>query len=96
MSKEKKLITGAYVCLGLAAIFSTVSNVAPILTDPAGTTKALKAQGFSNVEILGGKWLGGSSGDFWRTRFKAQNQKGEPVEGYATSGIFKGTTLRFD
>lgn len=80
----------------LSTTFLVAANCAPILTDVEGTTKTLKAQGFEPVEVGGGKWFGGSKGDFWRTKFTANNIKGEKVEGYATKGLFKGTTLRFE
>lgn len=80
----------------LSAISTSVVNIAPILDDVEGTTETLKKQGFEPIEVGGGKWFGGSQGDLWRTQFEAINVKGDTVEGYATKGIFKGTTLRFD
>lgn len=91
-----KSLTAAYGGLWLAAIFTVSAQVAPILDDPEGTTNTLKSHGFEPVEVGGGVWMGGSAGDLWRTKFTAKNPKGELVEGYATSGVFKGTTLRFD
>ena len=90
------LVTTAYLTLGAAAIFSAVAHVAPIMDDVKGTTRALEAQGFEPVEVGGGVWFGGSEGDFWRTKFTAVNPNGVEVDGYATKGLFKGTTLRFD
>jgi hypothetical protein len=93
MSKLKTAVYGGLIAAWLG---TGAAQVAPILDDPEGTTSTLKAQGFEPIEVGGGVWLGGSAGDFWRTKFTAENPKGDVVEGYATSGIFKGTTLRFD
>ena len=90
------LVLGGYLAAGVVALFSAVAHVAPILDDVPGTTRALEAQGFEPVEVGGGVWFGGSSGDLWRTQFTAINPNGVEVEGYATSGFFRGTTLRFD
>lgn len=95
-SKKEFAIAAAGGVVLLGALSIPVIQIAPILTDVEGTTRTLEAQGFEPTDVGGGVWLGGSQGDFWRTKFKAQNPKGEPIEGYATRGIFKGTTLRFD
>lgn len=79
----------------IAAFLSvTVPHVAPLLDDPEGTIKALEAQNYEPVDVGGGVWFGAGFGDLWRTEFTAKNLKGELVDGYATKGIFKGTTLR--
>lgn len=91
-----KFTSAAYGGLIAAWLSVTAVHIGPILDDPEGTTRALQAQGFEPIEVGGGVWLGGSAGDLWRTKFTAENPKGDIVDGYATSGIFKGTTLRFD
>lgn len=91
-SKKTKLTLTAFTiaaALPLAAV-----QIGPVLDDPKGTTETLKAQGYKPVEVGGGVWLGGDTADLWRTKFKAVAPNGGVVEGYATRGVFKGTTLR--
>lgn len=91
---KAKIIGGALIVL--VSLFGATANVAPILTDEKGTEKALKNINLKPIEVGGGKWFGGSEGDFWRTKFKAVNLNGDTVTGYGTRGLWKGTTLRFD
>ena len=65
-------------------------------TDPKGATRTLVDAGYTDIEITGYRWLGGSDSDTFRTGFKATSPTGKRVSGIVCSGWFKGYTIRFD
>lgn len=65
-------------------------------TDPSGAKEALKAQGFSDINITGYKMFMCSENDVYSTGFVAKNINGQRVEGSVCSGLFfKGSTIRY-
>lgn len=57
---------------------------------------ATRSMGFTDVEVKGHAWFACSEDDFYSTRFKAVNSKGENVSGAVCSGLFfKNSTVRF-
>lgn len=73
-----------------------VGILTPGCTDATTATKALQAQGFTEVHIIGwgGPWECSDSDQF-STRFSAKNPQGQQVEGTVCSGWFKGATVRW-
>jgi hypothetical protein len=59
-------------------------------------TKALKAQGFTDIKTHGRAFFACSEDDSFATKFTAKNSKGETVTGAVCSGWLKGSTIRFD
>lgn len=59
-------------------------------------TKALKAQGFTDIQTNGRAFFACSEDDTFATKFTAKNPKGEIVTGAVCSGWLKGSTIRFD
>lgn len=58
--------------------------------------KALRAQGFKDIEVTGYGAFSCSEDDFFRTNFRATNPNGEVVEGTVCSGLFfKNSTIRW-
>lgn len=66
-------------------------------SNASDATKALTAQGFTDIQITG--YAGPfacSEDDFYSTGFIATNPQGKRVEGVACSGFFfKSTTIRW-
>ena len=56
--------------------------------------KQLEQQGYTNVKDTGYKLLGCDEKDIYRQGFEAVDSKGDTIEGYFCSGIFKGVTVR--
>ncbi|TAL39542.1 MAG: hypothetical protein EPN97_02465 [Alphaproteobacteria bacterium] len=87
--------------LGLGAVFgmAVLAGAANFpYRDPAGARDTLeKTTALQNIEIKDSRaWFGGcGSGDFFKTKFKAVNEKGQPVEGIVCKGILKGSTIRY-
>jgi hypothetical protein len=84
--------------LWLAAFFGLLF-VAVLMngcTDPEGTQRVLKQQGYSAVEITGWRPFAGDKQDWYSTGFKAVSPSGDLVTGVVTSGLFKGNTIRLD
>ena len=66
-------------------------------TDFDGATRALEANGFTQIEMTGWRPLSASQNDFYCTGFKAKSPNGTMVEGTVTKGLmFKGNTIRID
>ncbi|MFA3055859.1 hypothetical protein [Acinetobacter pittii] len=59
-------------------------------------TKALKANGFTDIQTHGHAFWGCSEDDTFSTKFTAKNQHGQKVNGVVCSGWLKGSTIRFD
>lgn len=87
---------GCYSYLFGLAVYAVLKS--PLMVDPEGATQTLKQAGFTNIEIKGGRWFGGSAGDFWRTEFNATSPSGTEANGYVSDGVFvfKGSSIRFD
>lgn len=59
-------------------------------------TKALKANGFTEIETHGKAFFSCSEDDTFATKFTAKNSKGEKISGVVCSGWLKGATIRYD
>lgn len=79
----------ATLILLFAAAFTACSS-------PNDATKALKAQGFTDIETHGRAFFACSEDDTFATKFTATNPKGERVAGTVCSGWLKGATIRYD
>lgn len=58
--------------------------------------KALKANGFTDIQTQGYSFFGCGEGDTFSTKFTAKNQQGQKVTGVVCSDWLKGSTIRFD
>lgn len=58
--------------------------------------KALKSQGFTDIQTHGRAFFSCSEDDTFATKFTAKNDKGETVTGAVCSGWLKGSTIRFN
>lgn len=58
--------------------------------------KALKAQGFTEIQTFGRAFFACAESDTFATKFTAKNMKGEKVSGAVCSSWLKGSTIRFD
>jgi hypothetical protein len=78
------------VMIGLVAImFSACTN-------KSDAERALKAEGFSDIEVTGYDFFACSEDDFYHTGFRAKNSKGQVVTGTVCSGLlFKNATIRY-
>jgi hypothetical protein len=68
-------------------------------TQPERTTRILDEQGYSEIQIHPYNFMtlfACSEDDTFRTPFTATAQNGNKVRGVVCSGIFKGSTVRFD
>lgn len=63
----------------------------------ADTRRTLESSGYSNIEIRDeGGWFACGDGDFYKTPFRADNPKGDRVEGVVCCGLLaKDCTTRF-
>ncbi len=58
--------------------------------------RALKAAGYTNVQIKGYDFFACGQDDFFHTKFTAKNPVGNQVSGTVCSGLlFKSATIRF-
>ena len=65
-------------------------------TDETAARRALRSQGFTDVQITGYSWLECGEDDFSHTGFRAKNPHGEIVTGTVCCGfIAKGCTIRY-
>jgi len=61
---------------------------------PHETKELLQAEGYENVEVMG--WVPTECADeSFSTSFRAE-KNGEAVSGTVCSGVWKGSTIRFD
>jgi hypothetical protein len=58
--------------------------------------KALDDAGMTNITTGGYGWMACSEDDTFATRFQATNVNGKTVTGTVCSGLFKGSTIRYD
>lgn len=64
--------------------------------DPDKALSVLKAQGYSDIEIIGYNFLECSEDDIYRTGFTATAPNGSKVQGTVCGGIPKGSTVRYE
>lgn len=77
-------------------IFILVAALVVGCTNKEDANRALNAQGFTNIEILGYDFFGCSKDDFYHTKFSADNISGIRVTGTVCSGfMFKNATIRY-
>ena len=65
-------------------------------TDSDGARRVLAANGYKDVEITGYRFGMGGENDTYVTGFRATSPAGVTVTGAVCSGLFKGSTIRFD
>jgi len=58
--------------------------------------KALKANGFNEIETHGRAFFSCSEDDTFATKFTAKNKDGQMVKGAVCSGWLKGATIRYE
>lgn len=65
-------------------------------TSSSDANRALKSQGYTNIQITGYNMFSCGEDDFYSTGFIATNPQGLSVNGTVCSGLlFKGATVRF-
>lgn len=65
--------------------------------NPSKASRALEAQGMTDVKIEGYAWFGGCGrDDSFASYFSATGANGAEVTGTVCQGFWKGTTVRFD
>jgi hypothetical protein len=67
-----------------------------ILTRPQQAKDVLRARGYEDVEVTGYAPLSCAEEDMFRTGFTATSPEGGDVSGAVCSGVWKGSTVRFD
>ena len=65
-------------------------------TDKEGAMRVLQQNGYKDITITGYRWGMGGEKDTYVTGFEATSPSGSRVSGAVCSGIFKGSTIRFD
>lgn len=87
----------AKVFATILVIIILVGMLAGCGVNPNSATKALEAQGMTDVQIEGYAWFGGcGKDDAFQSYFSATGANGQPITGSICQGFFKGTTVRFD
>ena len=76
--------------LPIAIIFSLCS-----CSNPSESRRTLENSGYSDIETDGFAPLSCCKDDFYSTKFKARNTKGQMVEGVVCGAPLKGYTVRF-
>lgn len=94
-SEIKNIATGIFIFSAIAALVVAFAANGGCI-DSAGTTRVLRQQGYSEVEITGWRPLSCGKDDTFATGFRAKSPSGEEVTGVVTRGIFKGSTVRLD
>ncbi len=85
-----KKIFCSSILLGAALLLASCG------VNPTTATRALEAQGLTNIQIEGYSWLGCGKEDTFASNFSATGVNGAAVTGQVCQGLFKGTTVRFD
>ena len=85
--------TNLLIALAIAAIVATMCISC---TSESDARKALRASGFTEIEITGHKFFVCDEKDTFSTGFCAKNPRGVRVCGVVCSGWLKGGTIRFD
>jgi len=65
-------------------------------TDEDGARRVLQQNGYKDITITGYRWGMGGEKDTYVTGFEATSPSGARVSGAVCSGLFKGSTIRFD
>lgn len=103
MGLLRKLPTFVFVIFKLAwCIRGVMRTIIPLLvlcllscTDAENSTRILKDEGYTKIEITGYGWFGCSSDDTYSTEFAATSVSGSRVTGVVCCGVFaKGCTIR--
>lgn len=82
--------------LRLSLVLGAALLLASCGVNPDTATRALEAQGMSEVRIEGYSRLGCGKEDTFASNFSAKGVNGTVVTGQVCQGLFKGTTVRFD
>lgn len=69
---------------GLSCVFAATHN--PVWTDRNGTRDFLAKHGYKHIQTLGYAWTG-CHGDIYKTRFRAMDIEGRPVDGTVCRGF---------
>ena len=85
-----KMTFRSSILLGAALLLASCG------VNPITATRALEAQGLTNVQIEGYSWLGCGKEDTFASNFSATGVNGAAVTGQVCQGLFKGTTVRYD
>lgn len=72
------------------------SSLSSCGVNPTEATRALEAQGMTDVKIQGYAFWGCAESDEFASKFEATGANGNAVSGVVCSGWFKGVTVRFD
>lgn len=64
-------------------------------TNPSESRRALENSGYSDIETGGFAPLSCGKDDFYSTKFRAKNIKGQTVKGVVCGAPLKGYTIRF-
>jgi hypothetical protein len=65
-------------------------------TDEDGARRVLQQNGYKDITITGYRFGMGGEHDTYVTGFEATSPSGSRVSGAVCSGLFKGSTIRFD
>jgi len=68
----------------------------PGCTDPQAAQNALDNFGFKDIKITGYRIFTCGEDYTFHTGFEAKNPNGKTVTGAVCSGLFKGTSVKFD
>lgn len=82
--------------LRLSLVLGAALMLASCGVDPRSASRALEAQGMTDVQIEGYSWFGCDKNDTFASNFSAKGTNGAAVTGSVCQGLFKGTTVRFD
>lgn len=90
MSRDSFIYAALVVAIAGLVIFSDK-------TDPDGARQTLIHAGLEPVNVGGYNLFGCGQSDFYRTKFRAFDQRGMTVEGTVCRGLFsKSSTIRYD
>lgn len=79
----------------IAGVLLSALSLAACGVNPQAGTRALEANGLTDIQLEGWSFFGCAEKDSFRTKFTAKNSKGETVSGVLCSGLFKGVTVRY-
>lgn len=65
-------------------------------TDPSSAQKALDDMGFKEINVTGYRWFSCGEDYLFHTGYQAKNPNGKQVTGTVCSGLFKGSSVKFD
>lgn len=82
--------------LRLSLVLGAALMLASCGVNPSTATRALEAQGMTDVQIEGYSWLGCGKEYSFASNFSAKGANGATVTGQVCHGFFKGITVRFD